>query len=228
MGSLITETPYSEITATLEILDHHGVGRDSLRKFRAAPTDVQRCVAAILREADSVTAISTTIEKLTAKVPPILVFDDEHIASVNLDTPHSPDAFWHTTKQTPARYVYDSLRTNVVARALPSEPSGIVKVPYADVSRNTTVGDILKTPGVGDNDPSKLCHIIASMIEAQPNDEYSKDGLLNDGRANLFPCGSVLVRVHWSDDSREWHVRAWNLGNAVSVGRRVFSGNLKL
>ncbi|MBI2030537.1 hypothetical protein HYT05_02860 [Candidatus Kaiserbacteria bacterium] len=59
MGSLIKETPFSEITATLEILDRLGVGRDDLRKFRAAAPEVQSRIAEILRTANSLTRIST-------------------------------------------------------------------------------------------------------------------------------------------------------------------------
>ncbi len=60
MGSLITETPYSEITATLEILDRFGVGRDDLRRFRAAAPEVQSHTAHIFKTADTCSAISTT------------------------------------------------------------------------------------------------------------------------------------------------------------------------
>ena len=60
MGSLVTETPYSEITATLEILDRFGVGRDDLRKFRAAAPEVQSHTAHIFKTADTCSSISTT------------------------------------------------------------------------------------------------------------------------------------------------------------------------
>ncbi len=60
MGSLITETPFSEITATLEVLDRHGVGRDHLKKFRAASSGVQGHIALILKTADTCTMISST------------------------------------------------------------------------------------------------------------------------------------------------------------------------
>lgn len=62
MGSLITETPYSEITATLEILDRFGVGRDDLRRFRAAAPEVQSHTARIFKTADTCSSISTTSE----------------------------------------------------------------------------------------------------------------------------------------------------------------------
>jgi hypothetical protein len=42
MGSLLTETPYSEITATMEVLARFGVRREDLKVFRAAATVVQR------------------------------------------------------------------------------------------------------------------------------------------------------------------------------------------
>jgi hypothetical protein len=69
MGSLITETPYSEITATLEILDHLGVGRDDLKKFRAANEEVQSQVAHILKNATSCARISVTSQDAAISEP---------------------------------------------------------------------------------------------------------------------------------------------------------------
>ncbi|HEY4522117.1 MAG TPA: hypothetical protein VJH91_00560 [Candidatus Paceibacterota bacterium] len=162
------------------------------------------------------------------ELPPILVFDDEHIATVVLPERHDPDSFWQTTKSAPARYVYGSFRTNVVAKARPSGSADTVKMRYADVSRDTTVRDILDAPGVGDHDPSKLLAIIAAMIARQPNGEALENGLLNDGRGNLFPCGSVLANVHWNVVHQKWHVLDGIPDDVVRAGRRVFSGNLKL
>ena len=53
MGSLITETPYSEITATLEILDRCGVGRDDLKKFRRASRFVQMEVMRLMKHSET-------------------------------------------------------------------------------------------------------------------------------------------------------------------------------
>lgn len=69
MGSLVTETPYSEITATLEILDHLGVGRGDLKKFRAASEEVQGQVAHILKNATSCTRISVTSQSAATPEP---------------------------------------------------------------------------------------------------------------------------------------------------------------
>lgn len=60
MGSLIKETPYSEITSVLEILDRYGVGRDDLKKFRTASSEVQSHIAHIFKTADTCIAISST------------------------------------------------------------------------------------------------------------------------------------------------------------------------
>ena len=157
--------------------------------------------------------------------PPLLVFD-EHVATATLDKRHVPAEFWRDTDEAPARRVWGTFATTVVARAKPREPSSVVKVPYANLSRATTVRDILAYPGVGDFDPTNLSALIAEMIGQQPNGEAGN--LLNDGRGNLFPCGSVLVSVYWDDIYRDWSVDDWLPDDEVLAGRRVFSGNLKL
>ena len=49
MGNLITETPYSEITATMEVLDRLGVGRDDLKRFRKSSSRVKAEVAKLIK-----------------------------------------------------------------------------------------------------------------------------------------------------------------------------------
>jgi len=49
MGNLITETPYSEITATMELLDRLGVGRDDLKRFRKSSSRVKVEVAKLIK-----------------------------------------------------------------------------------------------------------------------------------------------------------------------------------
>jgi hypothetical protein len=49
MGNLITETPYSEITATMELLDRLGVGRDDLKRFRKSSSRVKAEVAKLIK-----------------------------------------------------------------------------------------------------------------------------------------------------------------------------------
>ena len=214
----------------LRLLDEKGV---TPRRFTIALSDGRLADAldekATYEHRDEVRKLIGLDPLVAPEPPPLLVFDDSHIASVDLSKPHNPDTFWRTTKESPARYVYDTFRANVIARARPIEMSGgVVQIPYADLSRNTNVREILDAQGVGDHDPSKLSRIIASMIKKQPNGEPLKDGLLNDGSANLFPCGPVLVRVIWSDDGRGWIVFDWHPDFDVGAGRRVFSGNLKL
>ncbi|GEM_PF-4414990 len=52
MGNLVTETPYSEVTATLELLDRLGVDREGLKKFRKASSHVQFEVARLMCEGE--------------------------------------------------------------------------------------------------------------------------------------------------------------------------------
>ena len=158
--------------------------------------------------------------------PPLLVFDDEHIATVDLSEPHDPASFWRDTDESPARYVWGGFQTNVVALAQPLGPLGIVTMRYAPVARNTTVRAILDAPGVGNHSPSILSAFLATAIKKQPNGEV---GILRtDGLADLFPCGSVLVHVYWYDVRRRWRVVGWSPGCGVLAGRRVFSGDLKI
>lgn len=49
MGSLITETPHSEVTATLELLDRLGVSRDDLKRFRKSSSRVKAEVAKLIK-----------------------------------------------------------------------------------------------------------------------------------------------------------------------------------
>ena len=119
---------------------------------------------------------------------PLLVFDDEHIASVTLK-------------------------------------SGVIRMRWADTSRHTEVREILETPGVGDHrERSKVDAVIDAMTAKQPGGKAGD--LLNDGRGNFFPCGSVLVGVGWSGVYRYWYVHGWSPVDVVNARRRVFSGNL--
>lgn len=49
MGSLITEIPYSEVTATLEIFDRFGITRDDLKRFRKAKPRLKGDLARLLK-----------------------------------------------------------------------------------------------------------------------------------------------------------------------------------
>jgi hypothetical protein len=48
MGDLITQTPYSEVTSTLEIMDRWGVKREHLERYRKASSWFQQQVAKAL------------------------------------------------------------------------------------------------------------------------------------------------------------------------------------
>ena len=48
MGNLVKETPLSEITATLEILSQHGIGRRHLTKLRSDPGFIEQVAKALL------------------------------------------------------------------------------------------------------------------------------------------------------------------------------------
>lgn len=48
MGDLVKETPYSEVTSTLEVLDRWGVKREHLAKFRGASSYVHKEISRLL------------------------------------------------------------------------------------------------------------------------------------------------------------------------------------
>lgn len=152
--------------------------------------------------------------------PPLLVFDDQHVAVVDLSGPHDPKSFWQATPNAPARYVW----TDVFAKVKTVEATGVVKVPYTDLPRATNVREILAAPGLGNFDASLLSKIIAKMITKQPNGESGD--LLNDGKTNLFRCGSLLVGVRWDGIDRHWDVDGWSPDGVARAAGRVFSGNL--
>ena len=52
MGNLVTETPYSEITATLEVLDRCGVTCEDLKNFRKASSFVHFEVARLMKNGE--------------------------------------------------------------------------------------------------------------------------------------------------------------------------------
>lgn len=52
MGSLVSETPLSEITATLERLAYYGVGREDLRRFRSGSGALTHAVVDILKHGE--------------------------------------------------------------------------------------------------------------------------------------------------------------------------------
>jgi len=199
---------------------HHGLVLDIVNRLKDERQDETHRVLAT-----ALAAMSAQKPEPMVELPPLLVFDEARHATVDLSNPQDPQAFWQTTKEPPARYLWGLFLTHVVARATRIQPAGIVKVPYADLPRNATGREIMNTPRI-DFNSSSLCPILADMISKQPNGEYLEHGLLNDGRANLFRCGSVLVRVHWGGVSRDWSVSDWLPGLEVGAGRRVFSGNL--
>ena len=56
MGNLVTETPYSEVTATLELLNRLGVDREGLKNFRKASSHIQVAVARLMQGDGSTSA----------------------------------------------------------------------------------------------------------------------------------------------------------------------------
>jgi len=61
MGTLITETPYSEITATIELLDRWGVDRKDLTNFRKASSFVHQEVVNFIKFGDRTDETNTDV-----------------------------------------------------------------------------------------------------------------------------------------------------------------------
>lgn len=66
MGRLVTETPFSEITATLEMLDLLGVERKDLARFRKGPSWVRLEVARLLKLGERVEMVESTASQKRA------------------------------------------------------------------------------------------------------------------------------------------------------------------
>lgn len=67
MGKLVTETPYSEITATLEVLDCLGLEREDLTRFRKASSYIHMEVVRLMKYGEQ-KPIPSDSENLTITV----------------------------------------------------------------------------------------------------------------------------------------------------------------
>jgi len=67
MGKLVTETPYSEVNATLEVFDRFGIERDDLTRFRKASSYVQMEVVRLMKHGEQKPATPDS-ESLTITV----------------------------------------------------------------------------------------------------------------------------------------------------------------
>ena len=118
-------------------------------------------------------------------------------------------------------YIWDSFANRVLSAAGVEKPAGKAKLKSFDLTHNAYDREI-KAELVAKHEV-KLWHI-AKLIEAQPSGE---DGpLLNNGYANLFYFGGLVVDVYWNADERQWYVFDWGLdGDYWRAGSRVFSRN---
>jgi hypothetical protein len=118
-------------------------------------------------------------------------------------------------------YVDQYFSSRVLVGASKSEPSGMVLLSTADLTRTAYDREIKAE--LAENHGVELWHI-AMLIEAQPN---GRDGpLLSNGYANIFYVGGFVVLVRWDAGDGEWYVYDWKLGgDRWRAGLRVFSRN---
>jgi hypothetical protein len=221
MGSLVTDTPYSEITATLEILDHLGVGRDDLRKFRAAVPEAQKHVVYMFRNADSLESISTRLKDQNQTT--ILSLANDCVSWPAMER-FVPKDFFQTRE---GLWISTELRSRILARTNPCEV-GASSGKSFDLRKDALDHEIVREIPEGYEfvNETEVCARIAAMIQRQPNGQ--KGELLSNGYANLFYVRSAgcVVHVYWRADRRDWRVYAWPLdGHSRFADDRIFSRN---
>jgi hypothetical protein len=218
MGSLIKETPFSEITATLEILDRLGVGRDDLKKFRSGSSGMQESVANIFKHADCVTAISTTAERdniLALIGGASIEVEPTFVAKEKFKTRKTPDGV-------KLYYVGDTFSEHFLGQTENGLASTALKF-------HTLTKDSLDAPIIaelGEAHETKLAHLWKLLV----NQGQGQEGpLLTNGYANIFYVrgkDDVLwaVDASWFDGIG-WGVEADSVGrpDGWSDGRRVVS-----
>lgn len=208
MGSLITDTPFSEIGATLEILDHLGVGREDLKKFRAAAPEVQQQVAHIFKCADSATRISVTSEntapkkllKLVTSVSLAAIESFESAKNFKVDKKSEVQIYWLGTS-------FKKHFGRKVERACEAVEIRVhtLKAPSLDAPIITELGEKREI---------SLGQFFA-LLKKQGKGQ--KGALLTNGYANIAYVRDdegVLraVRAYW-DAGYGWHVEAYALGH---------------
>ena len=118
-------------------------------------------------------------------------------------------------------YLWDSFSNRILPNTTVQKPTGKVKLTSFDLTRNAYDCEIKAE--LSAKHEVELWHI-GKLIEGQPD---GKDGpLLNNGYANIFYVGGLVVFVYWHAGSAKWHVRDWRLDVGFwDAGRRVFSRN---
>ncbi len=204
MGSLISETPYSEITATLEVLDHLGVRRDDLRKFRAASKGVQGQIAHIFQNADYATQISVVSEGVKPKklLEPVARFDAFSMAKFVAAEHFRVDIGRKAKVQ--ITFLWDNFSMYFVPKIEEDVPAGELNVskllePSLDARIIAELGERHET----------YLADLWSLLKQQPNGESGP--LLTDGKGNIFYIRDAngtlwTVNAFWNSGYGGWYL----------------------
>lgn len=210
MGSLMKTTPYSEITALLEVLDRHGVGRDDLKKFRTAAPEVQSQVAHMFKFADSVTTISTKLferKKLLELVTTMPAFAcNRFVASEHFKVDTGKSA------KVKIAWLGNNFKELFLSKTEEDVLAGELKI--YKLLQSSLDAPIMTELG----DPRAYSTALADiwwMLKTQPNGE---DGaLLVNGYANIFYINDAKgnlwsVLANWSPGKGGWYFEAGSIG----------------
>lgn len=230
MGNLITEVPFSEVTATLELLDRLGVDREGLKRFRKASSHEQMTIAAMLQKG-IIPSEQKFVPVPPERTPSILELVSTVVVSATTSKFVAKDKFVINTKRNaPVKISY--LGDNFTSWFLNGDgktEDAIMEqtLRYHKLRQSSVDGPIIAELGGAGKSETTLSEMF-SLMEKQGKGE---DGvLLNNGYANIFYIkddAGVLrtVFVYWVGDG--WYVRADSVESPGrwSGGRQVFSRN---
>lgn len=200
MGSLIVNIPYSEITATIEILDRLGVERDDLKRFRTS-VSMQGKIASLL------TAERQASEELKLLTP---IAQFHVIGTAKFAAPDHYRVDTGRKANVKIAFIGDNFANNFVSKVEEDVPAGVLNI-------NKLLRDSLDAPIItelGERHETYLADLWA-FLEKQPGGE--KGFLMNNGYANIFYIRDIhgklwAVYADWSSDDGGWHLRAGSVG----------------
>ena len=190
MGNLVTETPYSEITATLELLDCLGVDRDGLKNFRKTSSYLQLQVARLMQEGE---------EKPTSDSTPIIIVD--YILPLN---------------QMIAAGRYNWHNDNITAKRFPINGVGKVEMETKlfhfnrDISSENANRLIQEDDKTNPWEPAKIEHIL--FYGAKNPEEQRKYPIIGLGSVAEVSGGRVVPCLRRTGVKRLLYLGWWDRG----------------
>ena len=215
---ILTLQPMSKTTATLEVLEVHGVGEDHWTRIRTDSEYAKQVAGSFLgRPATDVSPLLVLVGM--AKV---LAFPTGGKVGKLIRVDVSDDAV------VAIGYVNDII--NKWFGKLQVELATDTTLAYDRLTHNSRDFPIL---GILDGREETTWGEIYSLMRAQPRGPSSDEGpLLTNGYANIFYARDAegelrAVLVYWFADNRGWNVNAYSVALRAGwfAGGRVFSRN---